>query len=159
MSIFAGTGELGALATAATVDGGVPVNLDDVERWVAMLPLGVRELLAEGPIERDAEDSRPDGCRVCQSIRLMDGRGQQSAGADFLDIWHGGNDVVGDHYGLVIYLRCLLIYTLAGWAPWPEDTFLECVECGWAYPFETTPDDERCSQCNGRLEPCVEMAA
>jgi hypothetical protein len=120
VSVFAGVGELGALVVPEAESAGIPVELVDVERWVGMLPAAARELLALGPIEREEgdEDFRPGdwSCRLCQVIAFVDGR-TPNAACDFLDLWHGAHDCDAEHYGTVIYLRCLLVYSIAGWAP------------------------------------------
>lgn len=35
------------------------------------------------------------------------------------------------------------------------ERYLRCTMCGWSFPIMHTPDDERCSECDGVLQVMV----
>ena len=139
-----GKGELGTIEHVYGTGTGVPVDAADVEKWVAELPLSIREFLARGPVDEDATHAKPC-CTICRAANRVAYQGRQLAALDLLALWHAQAHVSVDgpmHPGdaLGSYLRCLHIYLLAGWdgVHRTPDTCLACESCGRFYPIEHT---------------------
>lgn len=146
-----GEGDLGSMV-APGGDAPMPVNLTDVERWVAQLPLFCRENLARGPVSEDHDHASPC-CNICRMMHVLDSQGRRLAVADFLDWWHTDKDAETSERELVSYLRCVLIYTLAGWdgVHREPDVCLSCAVCGRYYPAEHTDVSHGSDCCHAEL--------
>lgn len=84
-------------------------TIEDVEAWIAVMPSDVKAMLSRGPIDEDQGYERGESCRVCMALRPH----ARIATMDmyYLSEWH--NSV---REPTVWYLRCLLIYLIAGWS-------------------------------------------
>lgn len=160
-SVFVGEGDLGSMEVVPGSGVGIPVNVADVELWVRELPKSLREVLARGPVNEDAEHASPS-CGVCRIARLADSRGQKNAGVDFLHMWHAEVKDAPQHSdeGLCSYLRCLHVYLVAGWdgVHRDVDVCLACPECLFYYSIEHT-DVSRPTDCCGAKWLVVEFEA
>lgn len=89
----------------------LPLTAEDVEGWVACMPETALEMLSAGP------STRMFVCALCRVLRAHDA---EYKGEDWLeDLWHWHGDhgacEGSDYEDAERYLRCLLIYTYAGW--------------------------------------------
>jgi hypothetical protein len=83
-------------------------TMEDLEAWVAVMPLDVKAVLSHGPIDEDHGYVRGESCRVCMALRPH----ARTATMDmyYLSEWHNAVSEPTEWY-----LRCLLIYLMAGW--------------------------------------------
>jgi hypothetical protein len=93
------------------------VTLEELEVAVTELPVSVKEILRRGPIPGEGH-----GCRVCRAMQTYCYRGHASPGVELIGAFHGqrrvesGGDLDPDD-AAACYLRCVLIYLIAGWDP------------------------------------------
>lgn len=80
----------------------------DLEFWVASMPLYVKAILRQGPIDEDYGYIRGESCRVCMALRPY--KHNATKAMSYLSEWHNAVRESTEWY-----LRCLLIYLIAGW--------------------------------------------
>ena len=76
--------------------------------WMAIMPADVMATLALGPIDEDEGLVNGESCRVCAALRPYAKR--PTWAMYWLSEWHNEHDTNEGWY-----LRCVLIYVMAGW--------------------------------------------
>jgi hypothetical protein len=109
-----GIGELGFMEVAGVL---VPVDVRDVDEWVAALPPAARAILALGPIDEGDGDAFTMGesCGVCMALRPF--KEERTHALVMVALWHS-EDWYAPPEQLeeqACYLRCLIVYLAAGW--------------------------------------------
>lgn len=125
-----------------------------IDAMVPELPLAMREMLARGPVDEDAEHAHPC-CTVCRMVKAFDQSGRESIAVDSLDVVHTDKHTPDGSDGEVeSYLRCLLIYLAAGWDGVHRVPLvcLGCAHCGSLFPtLHTDVSTGCCDLCGGVL--------